>query len=429
MPDNHKEKFKAAIDGIEFDCETLEDSFEKAIARHEYPFRDGADLEDMGQKARVIKIRCYFLNDNYENHKTLINWLAMIDHDYELTHPQYGLVKGQVDSMVVRHDDRLETAEIDLTFVEQMRGVIETVFSPPVDSGTEEAYIAGQDELAQEMESDIREALGADGTTLLEQELDETKTTFLEQYSVIARPVQEYVKKVDVYVAGLKARLNQISNPANGLASSISYATNLPGQVTRALAQMVERYAIGCNSLLAAPDRFLFSFTTGIREIEEAFEDFGKYTRIAKSQQAAVSIGSVFKNDQLNYQAQRQASQVATFGILGKPQKKIEAPDAILTVTEIENALALVRTYIQASVNESRGMTSLKVLATVLTDYVIEIKKTRPPLVSVSIASTMPLHLICLKYGLPYNDAEQLVAINRLRNPSFITGEVQVYAG
>jgi hypothetical protein len=41
----------------------------------------------------------------------------------------------------------------------------------------------------------------------------------------------------------------------------------------------------------------------------------------------------------------------------------------------------------------------------------------------------MPLHLVCLKYGLPYTDAERLLGVNRqIRNPNFADGEVLVYA-
>jgi len=67
-------------------------------------------------------------------------------------------------------------------------------------------------------------------------------------------------------------------------------------------------------------------------------------------------------------------------------------------------------------------------MAAALTDHVIAIKKSRPALVAVQIDTPMPLHLICLKYGLSYNDAEQLLAINRIRHPSFVTGEVLVHA-
>ncbi|GAC1467386.1 MAG: hypothetical protein PVSMB11_02950 [Desulfuromonadaceae bacterium] len=52
--------YAAAIDGIPLEIETLDDQFEVAIARHEFPFKDGALLENMGQKDLTVTILCYF---------------------------------------------------------------------------------------------------------------------------------------------------------------------------------------------------------------------------------------------------------------------------------------------------------------------------------------------------------------------------------
>jgi len=70
----------------------------------------------MGQKAREIKFRCYFYNETYELHTSVI---ALLDYHglLELHHPKYGIIQGMVESMSIRHDDREETAEIDITFV------------------------------------------------------------------------------------------------------------------------------------------------------------------------------------------------------------------------------------------------------------------------------------------------------------------------
>ncbi len=369
------DRFTAAIDGIEFDCETLEDSFEKSIARYEFPYRDGALLEDMGQKARVVKIRCYFLNEAYENHKELINHLQTTAAGYELTHPKYGIIKGQVETMVVRHDDREETAEVDLTFVEEMRGVIDVQHRPSVDSGTEEAFQAGQDELTDSMTADIEDELGTDAAVIIEtEELDDTLTLY-EQFTGLSRAAQAYVKRVDAYVAGLTASLNQIDNPANSLVSTISYGTNLPGVVIGALARTVERYALLYSGLTSSPTRFLSSFLSGVGGLEDAFDLFGKYTRIAKAQRAAVSLGSILKEAQVTSQDQTRAAAIQTFSALGRPQKQIVAQELTLSITEIEAALAIARTSLHEAVESDRTMQSLKDLAAVLTDHVIQIKR------------------------------------------------------
>lgn len=422
MPD----KFQASIDGIGFDCETLEDSFEKAIARYEYPYKPGAGLEDMGKKARAIKIRCYFLNEQYENHKTLISCIEETGHIYELLHPVYGIVKGMIESTVVRHDDRKQTAEIDLTFIEDSSAPTATSFSPSVDAGTEEAWIIGQAELADELERDIREQFPNDFEELLKA-IDPTLTTLFEQYSGLTKAARAYVKQVDQYVGRLKETLNEIVSPANSLVSTTDYADNLIGVTLSSLAGAIERYSILYSTLSDAPDRFLDNFRTDVAGIEDELEDFGKYTTIAKSQREAVDLGAILEEDQAKYQAAQQAAEVATFSPLGRLQKDISDTEQILTINEIESALATVRSDLQESIDDAREMQSLKTLAATLTDYVITIKKSKPPLVAVSIDNALPLHLICLKYGLSYNEADQLMTINRIPNPNFTSGEVQVY--
>lgn len=421
-------KFKASIDDIfEFDCATLEDSFEKSIARYDFPYRSGSLLEDMGQKAHVIKIRCFFLNEWYETHKSLINYLDRPGDHYELYHPKYGIIKGQIESMVVRHDERKETAEIDLTFVENLRGGIDTVFAPPVNSGTESAFDDGQDELTGELSDDIAEDLGEDAGTICTAEVDPDADSLLGQFTGLTLSARSYVVKVDRYLRKFKAALNEVTSPANSLVSTTTYASTLPGVIIGSIAAAVERYAILYGAATASPTRCLNSFLSGVSELEDSCSLFSKYTRIAKAQRAAVMAGSMYATDEKTYQAQKQAAKVNTFSPLGKPQKQSGALDTVYSITEIETSLALVRTALQEAIDGTRDMQSLKTMAAALTDHVVDIKKTRPPLKTVIIDNPMPLHLICLKYGLSYNEAEQLMTINRIENPNFVSGEITVY--
>jgi prophage DNA circulation protein len=420
------EQFPASIDGIPFDCEDLEDSFEKTIARYEFPYRDGALLEDMGQKARTVRIRCYFLNEAYERHKELVNRLKSPSGDFELVHPLYGILKGQVESIVVHHDRREQTAEIDLTFLEQFRGTLEVQHRPSVDGGTEEAFQAGQDELTDSLSNDIAEELGADSGPILQDTLDPDRS-LLDQFDELSAKARVYVKEADRYVRRLKKTLNEITSPANSLVSTISYATNLPGIVIGSLAGAVERYALLYGSLMTSPTRFLNSLAAGVADLETAFDRFGKYTKIAKAQRIAVELGSALKADQVKSRAQQRAASVKTFSALGRLQKPIEPAEAVLTVSEIEVALAIAREVLQGAVELDRTMQSTKDLAAILTDHVVEIKKERPAIMQVSLDNALPLHLVCLKYGLSYQDAELLMGINRIRRPNFVTGKVNVY--
>lgn len=73
-------------------------------------------------------------------------------------------------------------------------------------------------------------------------------------------------------------------------------------------------------------------------------------------------------------------------------------------------------------------MATLKSMALTLMSHVIDVKIERDRLIKIEVDNATPLHLICLTYGLPYNTAEQLLTVNRIRHPSFVSGEVNIYA-
>jgi len=408
------------------ETETVEDSFEASIARHEFPYRDGALLEDMGQKARTVRIRCYFLNENYDAHKDLVNYLALSDDLHELQHPQYGLIKGKIESIVARHDDRLQTAEIDLTFVENLRGLIEPEPATSVAADMEDAFVSGQKELEDEIRADMEEALGSDVGGVLDTVLDAGQDLF-GQFSDLTAKAQAYVREADTFCKEMAAKLTEIENPANGVIAVIDYAANLPGYVAGTIARTIERYAILAESVVAFPDRVIDNFDRAVEEIEDAPDAFNKYAKISSSQRAAHMASKIFGADRDRAARQTGAQGAASFSPLGR-RVNPSTPERVMTVNEMEQTLATVRTRLQAAVDLSRDMPGLKKMAETLTDHVRQMKLERPKVVTVAVDNCLPLHLICLKYGLTTADTEQLLGVNTIRHPSFITGEVNVYA-
>ena len=425
MPEE-KDKYYAYIyPQWKLEIENIEDSFEKSIAQYEFPYRDGALLEDMGQKAHKIRFRCYFYNENYDSHIELIKFLEGKDL-VEIAHPQYGIIIGKIETLSVRHDDRERTAEIDITFIENLRGEIHPLTYVDVESAGEEAFIAGQDEQMEEFKADAEDELGAEAGEVLAKELDPDKG-ILEQFTDVSKKARKYVKDVDKYVRKLEGTLNKISNPANSLTSTIQYGVNLPGRVIGAVAKTVERYAILYNTIRNAPARFLLSLKDGLKKLELSFGKFSKHTRIASVQRRALVVGYIYKSDEAKRQALKSAEKVKSFDAKGN-YLKAEPAEQIMTIQEIEQTLADVRSDIQETVEISRGMQSLKDLALVLLEHVNKIKLEREKLVRVDIENEIPLHLICLKYGLSYNYATRIYAINSCKHPNFVRGELNIYA-
>jgi prophage DNA circulation protein len=51
----------ASFRGLVFDCLQTEDEAERDTASHAYPYIDGEDVEDLGRKARQLRLTAVFL--------------------------------------------------------------------------------------------------------------------------------------------------------------------------------------------------------------------------------------------------------------------------------------------------------------------------------------------------------------------------------
>ena len=100
-----------------------------------------------------------------------------------------------------------------------------------------------------------------------------------------------------------------------------------------------------------------------------------------------------------------------------------------MNVREIETTLYVAREMILTAVVLSRQNESLKKTARLLLQHVNIIKLERERIIRITLDNEMPLHLVCLKYGLPCQAAERILAINNISNPNFVSGSIDIYAG
>ncbi|MDR3631554.1 MAG: hypothetical protein P4L42_14625, partial [Desulfocapsaceae bacterium] len=250
--------------------------------------------------------------------------------------------------------------------------------------------------------------------------------------SNVSLKARSYLATVESYVGTLEATLNTIANPANSLISIISYGTSLPGRVIGAVARCLERYALLYATQQSAPARFIDSMIAGTGALTQSSGSFQKTTNIAAAGYIALQTAYLYKADETLRDAQKKNEGLQAFDALGNytppdpPDPSL--PDVPMTVNELEGSLAAVRTCLQAAVNLSRQSASLKKQALQLQTHVNSIKLEREKMMQVQLDNPMPLHLVCLKYGLSYTAAERLLAINSIRNPNCTAGEVNVYA-
>lgn len=114
----------ASFRGVKFDILKTEDSADRAVAEHAYPYIDGADIEDLGRGSRRISVEAIFYGDDYE--ARLQAFLAVLDQPGagEFIHPVFGSIKSaQVVRSAVRHAaDDVDQASVSIEFVESTPG-------------------------------------------------------------------------------------------------------------------------------------------------------------------------------------------------------------------------------------------------------------------------------------------------------------------
>lgn len=437
------------IDGLVVDVESIKDGFSKAIVKHEIPYRDGALLEDLGQKARTAKFKAIFNGEAYTRHVEFLNRLGKRGL-VELQHPVYGMLQGCIESAAVHHDDQVRYAEIDIDFVEQFRAASALNLQPPppadvrdlVESQTETTLRLAIDSYRLGLRADFG-ALGIsapEGAALAETPILPDQTV-LSQLPNLSSKALGYAAAVDAAVRSLEGTLSAVSQPANSLIGTIAWAEDLPGRVVGTCARVVERYARSVDSLRAFPARFLdrlgreLSGLSGkIESLPEAagvggasgIATVARHLALVSASVLALEAAGVYAEDESRRAESKQAEEADTFDMLGYFRGG-GASDPVMTLPELEESLALVRTSLSSAINRNRDIGSLKQTAAALLDHVNRVKLERERIAEVTVDNRTPVHLLCLRNSLPRNAADRILSINRIPAPNFAAGPVNVY--
>ncbi|HOX22211.1 MAG TPA: DNA circularization N-terminal domain-containing protein [Elusimicrobiales bacterium] len=416
------EKFQ--LNGIELDAESLSDEFSACIARYEFPYRNGAELEHMGRKARTVKLRCYFYDERYEEHKQLLALLNSRSETVELLHPKYGLCKGQVETVSVRHDDRIKTAEIDLTFIEHLAAPIQ-VFRPVPASQLSQA--AQKFAAARQLISKVSRLPGQ-----LKSQVEGLLESAVSQFEDV---------------------MGDVALPAGALSSSLTYATDLPGRLVQSVAGAVERYAYAYEALKTAPEMFTAKLKASYEELESAFALFGTDTKGISKEAAelaaqiisiiissAAAVQLAYETDKLydtDQEARAQAAQLEQTSGFDVSGAKL-TPEAVaeyMNVRQLERTLADVMGSTQAALDLLRaeeGYTEEIALLLESTAEMVrrvnETKLEREKIIQVTVNRPTHLFLVLQKNGLPYTMAARVLAINNIQNPNEVCGTINIYA-
>jgi len=419
-------QYKPMLDG--FDLELLsgiETTVEKDIVEYEVPFADGGILDDMGVKARKFSMRTLWRRGSYEAHRYFADHCKLPQVN-RFVHPELGAIKGRVKSVTVTHDDRLRTAEISLEFVEDASPDVQPAYDPPLVASLED----GLNKTAAAL-------IGAAGAEIAANGLDpaievDPGKPLGGQVPARTWSARAFIARLDNGVAALRGAFDQVLSPIDSAVAMVSYGLSLPGQIIAAVAGAAERAAIIAQSAGDAPNMFLQSMRGNISRLAAAAPMLRGSLLAAGASVAALFTGKIFAADEAGKAVLRRLEDTAQWRPDGTSLTLPPAPPA-LSATELDESLSRVREMIDDGITAAReagntaAVSALERQAVELEEYINTVKLERDRIVTVEAGDDTPLHLLCLRHGLPYAYADRVCTINDFINPTFCRGEVKLY--
>jgi prophage DNA circulation protein len=116
----------ASFRGVAFEVRTTRDAVQRAVVQYEFPYRDGAQLDDHGASPRQIALTAVIYGEDYE--ERLAQLLSALDAagPGELVHPVFGVIaRAQVADREVTHDaESPDACEVSIRFIESGEPVV-----------------------------------------------------------------------------------------------------------------------------------------------------------------------------------------------------------------------------------------------------------------------------------------------------------------
>lgn len=434
----------ASFRGVTFEVQSVEDRGEKALCVHEYPYRSGAEVEDLGRKPRVIPVTAIFWGVAYESRiKALVAAFAEAGPG-ELIHPVFGSLtvavrRWQIQHSAERHDYATVTFE-----------AVEAATDNPFFGATSSRSLAEQ--ALADISSSLDEALGLSESDVIKKltacqafftqarqrvELElQGVLDVLDSGQTVARSVLSYTDYPAAFVADVTAVVSGLQSRADSASSSVvsSFAalSNLLPLLSPDSAEAVKTYAVGAqaygSSWIAGPQSTAASRIEPQLALRVPRPDMAD-TPLPEAGSAQTPLGGA-------------VTHIGIVGIHALAQKVSEALRAeiqtpVLTPGEIESLAGNIRArlddalhYAAATLPEGDVFTvceSLRTTARAIQHLAEAALNARPPLASRFAERDCNFHLLAHRLYGDFTRADELRRINpQVRNPNFIAKDQEL---
>lgn len=375
--------------GVVFDCISTDDEVSRSVAEHSYPYKHGANFEDLGNAARSISIQAIFYGNDYEPAlKTFTEALDVLGSSW-LVHPVFGTILAQVIDYKISHNaDEIDQAKVTIQFKQDTTPV--ALFS--------------RDFPLQKAEA-ISQALSVARSASAEVLVKEvSKITALKSALV----------RIDALRSTMTSALSGFRNQVAGIVTSgldvVNYPLSFATDIGALVSGIVDLRGFNISALMTDwryASQLLSSPVTLTTSVGQTSRDVSLISSISALHQATAKADAV----------QIVLSSEAQTATLSAPEIELIVNDAR---TDIEASIATYRSLY--SLEDSRPVVeALKTTALALQEAARAIIEARPPLITKGVDAPGNFRLLAHKWYGDHTRAPELLRLNhQVRLPNFI---------
>lgn len=426
------------LDDFTLKCETISDGREFPIASHEAVYADGAVLESMGASAPTFTIKAWFFDKDYQDYLDFISYTSRYTKDgYDLHHPVLGDMHGQIKSIAAHNEaEYINTKTVDITFIKEG----DTAWTPSatvvnaVADKVLQDWSDGQNEIMDAAAADVTDAIGTEASDILAAIINTTQD-IANQFIDVTMSARTKLQAIDTGIANAQNALLSLTVGIDEAVSIFEYPSTIPGRIASVLGSVCAGYANTLSGLIGSPAEFISNlsniygcFIDSYNDDVDGYFPFKTYVKTACAQSLALYAAERYTEDADLGASVRQAETAAAFDVAGNWLNPPQTP-VVMTIDQLEQSLATVRSLLQTAVTGTRDIPSLKTMALDLLQHVDSVRLTREKILTVTVDTEMPLLLLLHNNGLPYTYSQRIMSINpAIENPMFVIGEVRLYA-
>lgn len=406
--------FIPQLDGFYLNIVTTSDTYPQSLSIKEYPFSSKNAIESFGPKTRNVSINCIFGDDLpfsdgwstykaripiYDNH---INFIDLINRarikPLIFTHPKYGEIEGYVETFAVDADDTQRFANITFTFVQLIKTEeVKFVQYPIVNQS--KSWQGTNDAVTDDINAEEKASLS----------------------------VAAFAGRMATFRGKLDAWLRKVTNPANSIINTVTYANDIAGDTIQSINEAVDRIVQAYIDIRNLPAQFINNIITGCRSLKASFTGIeAQYVHVMSASRVGYESGITYQQDDEKRTDVTKKENIKTFdaagNYLGTPTY-----EEVMTIDELEKTLYDVREFINEAIQLDRTKRDLLDQARFLQDYINDIKLDRQRLETKENVPLQSLHTLTTLNDLSYQATERILRLNpTIKNPTFVDGEVKI---